>query len=211
MAGTGQSFAGLLGVPGVVVAGKLTGHLLREIVMRGSRGGPLFPLASQLNHDMSHADGKQITAIMGHALEALARLDDARHRLPSGPTDEAAVNLYLVMLITWPNAEPWPSWFGGSTLTVAAIERKLRITRTRAASRTETLMAWPESAIDWSCLAAQGQVRLGWPSEPPGCAPRSPWTRWRQVPTSPKSSCRCLPHARGYWPSHWAAAYGAPS
>jgi hypothetical protein len=46
---TGQSSADVLGVPGSVLAEKLTGHLLREIVVRGSRGGALFPLASQLN------------------------------------------------------------------------------------------------------------------------------------------------------------------
>jgi hypothetical protein len=56
LTGTGQSSADVLGVPGTVVAAKLTGHLLREIVVRGARGGPLFPLASQLNDDVTHED-----------------------------------------------------------------------------------------------------------------------------------------------------------
>ena len=60
LTGTGQSSADVLGVPGTVVAEKLTGHLLREIVVRGSRGGPLFPLASQLNDDVTHLQGQRL-------------------------------------------------------------------------------------------------------------------------------------------------------
>ena len=45
LTGTGQSSADVLGVPGTVLAAKLTAHLLREIVVRGARGGPLLPLA----------------------------------------------------------------------------------------------------------------------------------------------------------------------
>jgi hypothetical protein len=54
LTGIGRSSADVMGVPDTVVAQELTGHLLREIVARGSRGGPLFPLASQLNDDMTH-------------------------------------------------------------------------------------------------------------------------------------------------------------
>ena len=43
--GTGQSSADVLGVPGTVLADWLTGHLVREIIVRGSGGGPLAPLA----------------------------------------------------------------------------------------------------------------------------------------------------------------------
>ncbi len=52
--GTGQSSADVLGVPGTVLAEKLTDHLVREITRRGAGGGPLTPLADQLNHDMTH-------------------------------------------------------------------------------------------------------------------------------------------------------------
>jgi len=48
--GTGRSSAELLGLSAETLAEKLTGHLVREIVVRGSRGGPLEPLAVQLNH-----------------------------------------------------------------------------------------------------------------------------------------------------------------
>ena len=75
----GQSSADVLGVPGVVLAEKLTGHLLLEIVVRGSSGGPLFPLASQLNHDVTHAQSQRLEGILGHLAEelreALARID----------------------------------------------------------------------------------------------------------------------------------------
>ena len=52
--GTGQSSADVLGVPGTVLAEKLTDHLVREITRRGAGGEPLTPLADQLNHDMTH-------------------------------------------------------------------------------------------------------------------------------------------------------------
>ena len=77
--GTGQSSADVLGVAGAVVAAKLTGHLVREIVVRGSRGGPLFPLASQLNDDVTHLQGKRLEGtigqLAGEVRQVLARLD----------------------------------------------------------------------------------------------------------------------------------------
>ena len=57
LTGQRQSSADLLGVPAMVLAEKLTSNLLREIVVRGSRGGPLEPLAAQLNHDATHLQG----------------------------------------------------------------------------------------------------------------------------------------------------------
>jgi hypothetical protein len=45
---TGQSSADVLGVPGTVLADRLTDHLVREIIIRGSGGGPLTPLADRL-------------------------------------------------------------------------------------------------------------------------------------------------------------------
>jgi NB-ARC domain-containing protein len=77
--GTDRSSAEVLGMAGAVVAQKLTGHLVREIVVRGSRGGPLFPLASQLNDDVTHLQGERIEAALdqlaGEVREALSRLD----------------------------------------------------------------------------------------------------------------------------------------
>jgi tetratricopeptide (TPR) repeat protein len=82
LTGTAQSSADVLGVSPRVLAEKLTSHLLREIVGRGSGGGPLFPLASQLNDDVTHLQGQQMHGALrqlgGEIREALARLDGAR-------------------------------------------------------------------------------------------------------------------------------------
>jgi hypothetical protein len=65
LTGTGQSSAEVLGVPGTVVAAKLSGHLVREIMVRGAHGGPLFPLASQLNDDITHLRGQRLEDMVG--------------------------------------------------------------------------------------------------------------------------------------------------
>ena len=57
LTGTGQSSADVLGVPGTVLADRLTGHLVREIIVRGSGGGPLTPLADQFNHELTRLQG----------------------------------------------------------------------------------------------------------------------------------------------------------
>ena len=46
--GTGQSSMGLLGVSAGVLTETLAGHLVYEITVRGAQGGPLTPLADQL-------------------------------------------------------------------------------------------------------------------------------------------------------------------
>jgi hypothetical protein len=53
-AAAGHSPTEVLGVPGAALAEKLTGHLVLEITLRGSGGGPLTPLAVQLNQDRTH-------------------------------------------------------------------------------------------------------------------------------------------------------------
>lgn len=82
----GQSSADVLGVPGVVLAEKLTSHLLREIVIRGASGGSLFPLASQLNHDLSHLQGQRLEGVLGQLAgelrEALSRIGDTHASPP---------------------------------------------------------------------------------------------------------------------------------
>jgi len=54
LTGTGQSSAEVLGVRAGMLAEKLADHLVSAILARGSRGGPLLPLANQLNHDLTH-------------------------------------------------------------------------------------------------------------------------------------------------------------
>jgi uncharacterized protein YidB (DUF937 family) len=76
LTGTWQSSAEVLGVPGSVLADRLTGHLVREIRFRGSRGGPLTPMAGQLNHDLTHLQLGRVE-VQGQRVEGmLARLPD---------------------------------------------------------------------------------------------------------------------------------------
>ena len=72
--GAQQSPADLPGVPASMLAEKLAGHLVWEIMLRGSRGGPLAPLADQLNHDATHL---QLAELTSEVREALARAGSA--------------------------------------------------------------------------------------------------------------------------------------
>jgi uncharacterized protein YidB (DUF937 family) len=60
----GEPAVSLPGVPVSEVADKLTGHLVREIMIRGSQPGPLTPLADQLNHDLTHLQGQRIEGML---------------------------------------------------------------------------------------------------------------------------------------------------
>jgi hypothetical protein len=103
LTGQRQSAADLLGVPGTVLAEKLTSNLLREIVARGSRGGALAPLAAQLNHDVTHLQGQQIhhavRQLRGEILEALARLDAARPGEQPRPQTSPDIALHVEQLL----------------------------------------------------------------------------------------------------------------
>jgi Pentapeptide repeats (8 copies) len=86
LTGTGQSSADILGMPGTVLADRLTGHLIREITVRGSGGGPLTPLAGQLNHELTRLYlGQRIESMLA---ELAARVGDAQ-ALPGGGTTSA--------------------------------------------------------------------------------------------------------------------------
>jgi hypothetical protein len=80
--GTGQSSMELLGVPGGKLAQTLAGHLVGEIMVRGAQGGPLAPLADQLNHDVTHLQGQRLEGM----LAGLVRQVTALARAGSGPT-----------------------------------------------------------------------------------------------------------------------------
>ena len=76
LTGTGQSAADVLGVPGAVLADKLTTHLVREIIVRGSGGGPLWPLAGQFNHEVTRRQiGGMLAQLAADVRDALARPD----------------------------------------------------------------------------------------------------------------------------------------
>jgi hypothetical protein len=69
--GTGESSAEVLGISAGVLASQLTNHLVQEILTRGARGGPLAPLADQLNHDKTYLQGLRIEGMLGQALAEL--------------------------------------------------------------------------------------------------------------------------------------------
>jgi hypothetical protein len=79
LTGTGVSSAELLGVSAATLAEELAGHLLWEITVRGADGGPLAPLASQLNHDLTHLTGERVEGkidwLSGKILEAISGID----------------------------------------------------------------------------------------------------------------------------------------
>jgi len=74
LTGTGASSAEVLGIPAAALVERLTGQLVREILVRGSRGGPLFPLASQINDDVTHLQGQRLEAVVGQIAGDLRRL-----------------------------------------------------------------------------------------------------------------------------------------
>jgi tetratricopeptide (TPR) repeat protein len=95
LTGTGRSSAEILGLTAAAMTEELALHLVQEIVARGSRGGPLEPLAAQLNHDMTHLQGERIEGMFGQLAneirEALARLDTGQ--LPPSAVLEVTYSL----------------------------------------------------------------------------------------------------------------------
>ena len=111
----GVSSAAVLGIPGAVLAEQLTGHLLAQILSRGARGGPLFPLAAQINDDRTHLQGQRLEGLVrrvgAEILDVLAPLDSARAvaapvalaQLPPGIRGAGAVYLEQVRRIAPPD------------------------------------------------------------------------------------------------------------
>jgi hypothetical protein len=72
--GTGQSSAEVLGVRVGVLAETLARNLIREIMVRGSGGGPLAPLADQLNHDVTHLQGQRLEGMLAQLADLVMTL-----------------------------------------------------------------------------------------------------------------------------------------
>jgi hypothetical protein len=72
--GTGQSSMALLGVPAGALAETLSGHLVHEITVRGAEGGPLTPLANQLNQDMTHLQGQRLEGMLAQVVSLVTAL-----------------------------------------------------------------------------------------------------------------------------------------
>jgi hypothetical protein len=128
LTGTGLSSADVLGVGAAELAEKLTARLVREIVVRGSRGGSLFPLASQLNDDVTHLQGQQLKGMLG---EVLDRLGDTRaapapapRALAQLPQEWRGSPAAMTTWVCWPgcltrpgrrnlwSSQRWPGWRG---------------------------------------------------------------------------------------------------
>jgi hypothetical protein len=84
LTGIGRSSSDLLGVSSGELADCLTAYLIREVVERGSGGGPLFPLATQLNHDVTHLQGRQLQNKVGAVLMLLREGLRDGQRKPTG-------------------------------------------------------------------------------------------------------------------------------
>jgi hypothetical protein len=82
------SSAGMLGVSVGELTELLIDHLLRELVVRGAGGGPLAPLANQINHDFTRLQGRQHSAGLARLTtavqSALDRLDQQSGSIPAG-------------------------------------------------------------------------------------------------------------------------------
>ena len=81
--GSGQPYAAGLGVSGAALADRLTVHLEREILLSGSRVGPLTPLADQLNHELTRRDVRRVG-------DMLVRLAGEVRQLRSRPVSRSA-------------------------------------------------------------------------------------------------------------------------
>jgi len=65
-------------VPAEIVALKLASHLVHEITFRGARGGPLIPLANQLNQDMNRLQDQKNGEMLTEVLLLVRKLANGR-------------------------------------------------------------------------------------------------------------------------------------
>jgi hypothetical protein len=68
LTGVKRSAADLLDVPVKLLTTVLAGCLVQEIMVRGAGGGPLAPLSDQLNHDITHLQGRRLEGMLGHLI-----------------------------------------------------------------------------------------------------------------------------------------------
>ena len=63
-----------LGASGAVLSDRLIGCLVLEIKVRGSQGGPLTPLADQLNHELTQLQSQRIEGKVDRLLDEIGQL-----------------------------------------------------------------------------------------------------------------------------------------
>jgi tetratricopeptide (TPR) repeat protein len=89
--GTSQSSAEVLGIDVPSLARLLASHLVREIIRRGARGSILAPLADQLNHDLTHLQGRRLEGVLADLVQvvrdALAQMSSGVATRPGLPAD----------------------------------------------------------------------------------------------------------------------------
>jgi hypothetical protein len=161
--GAGESSAELLMVPGGILADTLADRLIREIMLRGSRGGPLAPLADQLNHDATHLQGRRLEGMLtqlANSVMALAQVGAPEAprkpvRLSPRPTFLAGREELLagldIRLTSGDIAGPQTValyGLGGTGKTSVAVEYAYR-------HLAEVAVAWQFAAEDNTVLAAE--------------------------------------------------------
>jgi hypothetical protein len=158
-----QSSAELPGVQGGVLAETLAGHLVREIMVRGSRSGPLAPLADQLNHDVTHLQGQRLEGMLARLADQVMAVAEAGGvveaprkpvRLPPRPGFLAGREELLAEVGSQLAAGDGPGpqivalcGLGGAGKTSAAVEYAYR-------HLAEVWVAWQFAAADATVLAA---------------------------------------------------------
>jgi hypothetical protein len=80
LTGTGQSSAELLGVSGMELAQQLATHLVREIINRGARGGPLASLANQLSHNETQLQVRGLSLVIKEVVRERDRSPETASR-----------------------------------------------------------------------------------------------------------------------------------
>jgi tetratricopeptide (TPR) repeat protein len=80
LAELGSSLELLTQVSANSLSARLADHFIQQIFVRGARGGPLAPLADQLNHEMTRRQGQRIEDMVGsmgrEILYAIARVEN---------------------------------------------------------------------------------------------------------------------------------------
>lgn len=86
LTGTGESSAETLGLSVERITETLIRNIIKEILARGVGGGPLTPLADQLNHDVTHLQAQHTASMLSRIAEELARMTrqaaTIAHRVP---------------------------------------------------------------------------------------------------------------------------------
>jgi tetratricopeptide (TPR) repeat protein len=82
---TGQSSAQALGLPVERITEMLIRSIVQEIITQGTHGGPLAPLANQLNHDLTHLQDQRTTGMLARTVKELLTYRAQNRLVPLEP------------------------------------------------------------------------------------------------------------------------------